>query len=319
MTVIRKPRSVITGGAGFIGSHLARLLLAEGWRVTVIDDLSTGAAENLPSECELIRGDVLDTEKLRSILSGVEAVFHLAAVPSVTVCQETPYNAHKINMGGTMAVIEAVRDAAPTAPILFASSAAVYGVPSQIPLTEKAEQSPLGFYGGDKLNSERALEIACRSEGLRAMALRLFNVYGERQDPKSPYSGVISIFAGLMLQRKVVTIFGNGKQTRDFIRAQDVATHFLAAANFLKKAPIGTFKAINVCTGRKTTINRLHELMAAHFDVQRLPRYTAANPTDIFESMGDRSFAKALLATGEPMPFREGLADYLASLAAQTE
>lgn len=210
-------------------------------------------------------------------------------------------------------MIEAVRDVAPGAPILFASSAAVYGIPESLPLSEAARTTPLGFYGFDKLNGERALALAAETYGLRTAALRLFNVYGERQDPSSPYSGVISIFGGRLAQDKTCVVFGDGAQSRDFVRVEDVASHFVAAAKRAVEKP--GFAVYNVCTGQSTTISELYGIMAAHFGVSRPAEHGPEKPTDIRHSVGNRDLAAHQLRAPAPVPFGEGLLAYLQTIA----
>ena len=306
-------RVAVTGGAGFIGFHLTRALITEGAEVTVLDDLSTGRRDNLPDGIEFVKGDVRNPAVLKRVFVGADVVFHLAAIASVARCEKEVHRSHAINLGGTVAVIEAVRDAAPTAPIIYASSAAVYGIPEQLPLPETAATVPLGFYGLDKLAGENALRKATSAFCLNAVALRLFNVYGARQDPHSPYSGVISIFADRLARGLPTAIHGDGEQTRDFIRAEDVARHFAAAADMASTAPRGTFEVFNVCTGTATTINTLYGTIAAAHGIASTPVYGPPKAGDIRHSCGDRTRARARLAVGEPMVFGEGLPAYMAA------
>lgn len=304
-------RAVVTGGAGFIGSHLVRALAAANARVQVFDDLSSGSPANLPSGTVLTRGDVRDTERVRDAVAGADLVFHLAAVSSVARCQQDLHEAHTVNLGGVVSVVEAVRDAAPAAPLLFASSAAVYGVPDALPIAESAPARPRSFYGLDKLGGERVLAMASAAYGLRVAALRVFNAYGTRQDASSPYSGVISLFASRLRAGQPVTIFGDGEQTRDFIRAEDVAAHFVAGAVHLRDRPAGTSELVNVCTGTGTRIREVFDRVAALVGSAAEPDYRPARDEDIRQSVGDPTHAAALLGIPTAAAFPAGLTEFL--------
>lgn len=306
-------RAVVTGGAGFIGSHLTRALLAAGVETTVLDDLSTGRRDNLPRGVRLVEGDVRDPAILKRVVAGTDVVFNLAAIASVARCEEELHRSHSINLGGTVAMIEAVRDTAPAAPIIYASSAAVYGHPERSPITEDAAPRPINFYGLDKLAGEKALALGASMFGLTAVALRLFNVYGARQDPRSPYSGVISKFTDRLASGVPTVIDGDGLQSRDFISVEDVAHHFVAAAEVFAAAPRGAFEVLNVCTGTGTTINALHAMIAAALGVAAPSQHAPAKSCDIRHSCGDPAKALATLALEAPTPLETGLPAYISS------
>lgn len=290
---------LVTGGCGFIGSHLVDALLARGDRVRVLDDLSTGKRENVPLDrIELVLGDVSDPATVRRAMAGVDGCFHLAAIASVQRSNEDWVPVHRVNLTGSIAVFDAARTAraAGPVPVVYASSAAVYGDNPNVPLAESAETRPLTAYGADKLGSELHARVAGNVHGVATTGFRFFNVYGPRQDPKSPYSGVISIFANRLADGQPVTIFGDGQQTRDFVYVADVVRHLIAGmANASLDAPV-----FNVCTGRKTDIltlaNTIAELLQAKADI----RFADPRPGDIKHSLGNPTAAnKALSVTAE--------------------
>ena len=221
---------LITGGAGFIGSHLVDALLAEGYAVRVLDDLSTGKRSNLPLEnprLELIEGDVADAALMTRVASGCQAVVHLAAVASVQASVDDPVRTHQSNFIGTLNLCEAMRLAG-VKRVLFASSAAVYGNNGEgEAVSEDTPKAPLTPYASDKLASEYYLDFYRREHGLEPVVFRFFNIYGPRQDPSSPYSGVISIFCERALGGQPITVFGDGEQTRDFFYVADLVTLLL--------------------------------------------------------------------------------------------
>jgi len=223
------PLALVTGGCGFIGSHLVAALLARGDRVRVLDDLSTGRRENLAPGAELSEGDVADPAAVRAAMAGAAVCFHLAAIASVERGMTEWLTTHRANLSGTIAVFDAAR-AAGRIPVVYASSAAVYGEQERLPIAEDAPTLPLSAYGADKLGCELHARVAGHVHGVPTMGLRFFNVFGARQDPGSPYSGVISIFCDRMSRGEGVTIHGDGGQTRDFIHVSDVVRGLVAAA-----------------------------------------------------------------------------------------
>ncbi|MFZ7110579.1 MAG: NAD-dependent epimerase/dehydratase family protein [Desulfatiglandales bacterium] len=233
-------KCLITGGAGFIGSHLVEACIEKGWRVLVIDDLSTGKKENLPrsqDRLEFIQGDIRDRQFLRNIMTlnpDVDYVFHLAAIASVIRSMEDPVLTHDVNYRGTLFLLECLR-ARTIKKFVYASSAAVYGDTQILPLKEEFPPKPQSPYGADKLAGEYILKIYNDSFQVPTVACRFFNVFGERQDPSSPYSGVISIFfdkafGGKGGEDRFITIFGDGRQTRDFVYVKDVVSALLHLA-----------------------------------------------------------------------------------------
>lgn len=215
---------LVTGGAGFIGSHVVERLLKAGKSVRVLDNLSTGKRENLDSghrDLEVVIGDIADRAVVERCAAGCDGIIHLAAVASVQASVETPVATHQSNFDGTLNLLEAARHHG-VRRFLYASSAAVYGDAAERPVQEDARLNPLSPYAADKLAGEHYLGFYVRRHRLNATVFRFFNIYGPRQDPSSPYSGVISIFSKCARAGEPVTIFGDGEQTRDFVFVADL-------------------------------------------------------------------------------------------------
>lgn len=247
-------RILVTGGAGFIGSHLTERLLGEGHRVRVLDNLSTGKRENLPSHpgLEFVEGDIRAQDDAMEAVSGIDAVYHLAAVASVQASVDDPRGTHESNFVGTLNLLEAARRHR-VQRFLYASSAAVYGDNADLPVGEEATTKPLSPYAADKLAGEHYLDFYGRKFGLAGTAFRFFNIYGPRQDPSSPYSGVISIFVDRMRQGRPVTIYGDGRQTRDFVYVGDLAE--LLASALMSEEAVG--QVLNVGRGVECSLLEL--------------------------------------------------------------
>lgn len=302
---------VVTGGAGFIGSHLADALFRAGHRVRVVDDLSTGRRDNLDPRVELQVGDVADRDVMRAAMRGADGCFHLAAIASVARANEDWLGTHRVNQSGTIAVLEAARDAG-RIPVVYASSAAIYGDQGETRLHEALPPAPLSAYGADKLGSELHARVAFRVHGTPTMGLRFFNVYGPRQDPRSPYSGVISIFAERISHRRRVTINGDGQQTRDFVFVEDVVAHLLAGMQrLLSRAEASVF---NVCTGRSTSIVGLAETLGEISGWVPSISFAPDRAGDIRTSLGSPSAARLALGVGQTTGLAAGLAALLASM-----
>ena len=301
---------LVTGGAGFIGSHLADLLLADGHAVRVLDDLSTGKRQNLASGAELVVGDVADPVVVARAMQGVAGCFHLAAIASVQRANEDWVGTNRVNLGGTIAVLNAARVAGGEAvPVVYASSAAIYGDLGQETATEAAVPAPQTAYGADKLASELHAAIGWHVHGVPALGLRFFNVYGRRQDPSSPYSGVISIFAERIARGAGVTLHGDGGQTRDFVHVSDVVAHLRAAMRALAVTPGAG--VLNVCTGRETSVVTLAGLLGKLAGVSPLLTHGPARSGDIRRSVGDPSRARARLGVSADVRLEDGLRDLL--------
>lgn len=252
---------LVTGGAGFIGSHLVDALLTTGQRVVVLDDLSSGKRENVPAGATLVVGDIRDRTLVASLMEEVAGCFHLAAVPSVVRSHHEWHETHTVNLTGTVTILECARSSPSrqAIPVVFASSAAVYGDNPNSPLEEEATTRPLSAYGADKLGSELHARVGGGVHGIPTMGLRLFNVFGPRQDPHSPYSGVISLFMDRAHQGMELIIHGDGMQVRDFVYVGDVVRFFLRAMECA--TPDG--QVINVCTGHPITIRDLASAIIA--------------------------------------------------------
>ena len=303
---------LITGGAGFIGSHLADALLADGHAVRVLDDLSTGRLENLDPRVDVLRGDATDPAVVAQTFAGIAGCFHLAAIASVQRGNEAWLESHRTNQGATVAVLEAARNGG-RVPVVYASSAAVYGNIGEAVAEESRCPAPQTAYGVDKYGSELHAGVAFNVHGVPTMGLRFFNVYGPRQDPKSPYSGVISIFADRVARGQTITLHGDGRQTRDFVFVADVVAHLRAAMQRLHTAPMAD--VLNVCTGRATSVLELATLLG---DLKGTSPHIAYGPGrlgDIRQSLGNPARAIAYLGIVAGIDLREGLAATLMTMA----
>ncbi|TCH96298.1 NAD-dependent epimerase/dehydratase family protein [Roseococcus sp. SYP-B2431] len=304
-------RLLVTGGCGFIGSHLCEALIAQGHGVRVLDNLSTGSLANLVPGATLVIGSVENADDVARAMDGMDGCFHLAAVASVQRCTDAWLASHHANLSGTIAVLAGARDASKErgrpVPVVYASSAAVYGVPAALPIEESAAPGPLSAYGADKLGCELHARVAGQVHGVPTLGLRFFNVFGPRQDPSSPYSGVISIFCERLLHGDAVVIHGDGGQTRDFVFVGDVVTALIAgmgAASTL--APV-----FNVCTGRPTSVLKLAHLIASACGTRAAVEYQPARLGDIRNSVGSPRLARKALALPSPMALEAGLARVL--------
>lgn len=300
---------LVTGGCGFIGWHLCAALRARGDRVRILDDLSTGDARRASSE-ELIIAKAEDPEAVRAAMDGVAGCFHLAAIASVQQSNRDWLGTHRTNLGGSITIFDAAR--AVGIPVIYASSAAVYGTAEPpVPLGEDARTKPLTAYGADKLGSELHARVASIVHGVPTVGLRLFNVYGAGQDPSSPYSGVISIFARNLAEGKALTVFGDGRQLRDYVYVKDVVAFFLAAMEAASDQQGGPVAEIfNVCTGRGTELLELAAEMAAAANLAP-PKidFAPARTGDIVWSLGEPALARLKLGLEARWSLRDGLAD----------
>ncbi|QJQ09214.1 NAD-dependent epimerase/dehydratase family protein [Pseudomonas putida] len=302
---------LITGGAGFIGSHLVDALIGYGYGVRVLDNLTTGKLCNLPLEnprLELIQGDVADADLVRQAVSGCQAVVHLAAVASVQASVDDPARTHQSNFIGTMNVCEAMRQAN-IKRILFASSAAVYGNNGEgTAITEETPKLPLTPYAADKLASEHYLNFYRRLHGLSPVIYRFFNIYGPRQDPSSPYSGVISIFAEHAQKKLPISVFGDGEQTRDFVFVSDLVKLLVQGLSL----PNALGSAVNVGLNQATSLNQiLAALSSALGDLPEVT-YHPARAGDIRHSRADNQVLLNLFKLPSPTPIKSGIKQLLA-------
>ena len=306
-------RYLVTGGAGFIGSHLVSKLLHLGYDVRVLDNLSTGARENVPSDADFMLGDICDAQAVRAATNGVDGCFHLAAIASVQASNEDWWGTHQTNLGGAINVFNgALRAKNGPLPIVYASSAAVYGDNQNVPLGECAHARPLTAYGADKLGCELHAAAAATAHGFGSVGLRFFNVYGPRQNPHSPYSGVLSIFAERLLRGAGVTVFGDGQQTRDFVFVGDVCD---ALSTSMQRCRDGAAAVYNVCTGKELSVlglaNAIIRLTASHGRID----HAAPRTGDIRRSVGDPSSLFHHLGVRPGTAMDEGLVETLEWMA----
>ncbi len=295
--------ALVTGGAGFIGSHLCEALVAAGARVRVLDDLSTGKRAQLPAGAELVVGDVRDLEACRAACRDAERVFHLAAICSVPRSNDDPATTVAVNVSGTANVLAAARDAG--ARVVYASSSAVYGDAKTHPQREGQEGEPLSIYGVSKRLDEQLAAGFARSFGMTAVGLRFFNVYGPRQDPNGPYAAVVARFAELCRRGEPPLIYGDGAQTRDFVHVSDVARAcILAGLGAVSGAPV-----MNIGSGIGISVDGLARAVARAFGRPDLePRFEPARPGDIVHSVADVARAKKLLDFHTEIGLDQGLA-----------
>ena len=285
-------KALVTGGAGFIGSHLAEKLLAEGWQVLVLDNLSNGFEKNVPSGAEFVRGDASDTVLLLRLLPGCDAIFHLAAVSSVLDSIERPLDVHAVNLTTTLALLEAASTSG-VKRFVFSSSAAIYGDTHGTPAREDMIPSPLSHYAVQKLASEYYCGVYHRLHGLETVCLRYFNVYGSRQRADSPYTGVITKFLTAARTGQPMVIFGDGSQSRDFVYVGDVAAANIAAAT--RSSDMVAGKILNIGTGKSVPVSEL-ALMVCQFNPQAgEPRHEPPRAGEILHSRADISRARETL------------------------
>lgn len=305
--MVKIPTYLITGGLGFIGSNLATHLLNQGLKVRILDNLSSGKKENAPSQAEVIIGDITDQGVLKMALEGVSGCFHLAAEASVAKSIEKWAPCHLVNQYGTVLIIETLLELKQKIPLVFASSAAVYGNPKKLPLKEEDSLLPLSPYGIDKKGCEEHLRMAYHLFQLPSVSFRFFNVYGPKQDPLSPYSGVISHFTKQLKEKGKVTIFGSGEFVRDFIFVGDIV-RFLHAA---MESKIDGAHVFNLCTGKGTTISGLAEMLGEVMGIECQKEFLAERKGDVSASVGDPSAAERFFKMRAETSLREGLFEYI--------
>jgi nucleoside-diphosphate-sugar epimerase len=310
---------LVTGGAGFIGSHVVEELLRRSESVRVLDDLSSGSRENLGSlvgQVEFLEADIRELDRIRSVFQGADYVIHLAARTSVAQSLEDPVTSTAVNIGGTVNVLVAARDAR-VRRLVFAGSAAVYGDHPALPRVESQEPQPLSPYALTKLSGEQYCGIFTRVFGLETAPLCFFNIFGPRQNPYSPYTGVLSRFIMAYLTGETPVIFGDGDQSRDFTYVADVADAVLRAC----AAPAAAGEAINVGVGESFTLNQVIGMLNRIFAKEVRPRYDAPRPGDVRHSVAEISRARRLLGYEPQVSFEAGLREtvawYRSALAAE--
>ncbi|HXJ22249.1 MAG TPA: SDR family oxidoreductase [Polyangia bacterium] len=298
---------LVTGGAGFIGSSLARALLARGDKVRIIDNFSSGKRENLADiadKVDLIEGDILDDKALARAVEGTELIFHEAAIPSVPKSMAEPIENHAANATGTIRVLEQARRAR-VRRVVYAASSAAYGEDPVLPKIETMPPAPISPYGGSKLAGEQYMQIYARAYGLETVCLRYFNVFGPRQDPQSEYAAVIPKFITVALAGKQPRIFGDGSQSRDFCYIDNVVeANFKAASADARQVSGGVF---NVACGQATDLNRVVALIGDYLGRKIAPIYEDERAGDIKHSWADISAARQRLGYTAAISFAEGL------------
>jgi UDP-glucose 4-epimerase len=304
-------RALVTGGAGFIGSHIVRALLEQGASVRVLDNFQTGRRENLAAlggpALEVLEGDLRDPAMRSQAVQGVEVIYHQAAFVSVPESMQDPQRCFDINVAGTAALFEAARVAG-VRRVVIASSAAVYGDSTRLPLDEDTPLHPVSPYAVSKRVNEMYAALYTEAFGLEVVALRYFNVYGPRQRPDSMYAAAIPLFIERLRAGKPVTVFGDGGQTRDLIFVGDVVRANLLAADH----PAAAGRVFNICTGTETRVIDLLEVLLDLFPDAAGPEFAAARPGDIYRSVGSPARAASLLGFRPLVPLAEGLKDTVA-------
>lgn len=282
-------KAVVTGGAGFIGSHLAEELSGRGFQLIILDNLSTGKKENIASlldkkNVEFIRGSITDLPLLQKLFKNVDYVFHLAAIASVPRSIDEPQLCHEVNVTGTFNVLLAARDNK-VKKVVNASSCAIYGDAPGLPKTEDMPINPLSPYAVTKLAAENYCQIFQKVYGLPSVSLRFFNIFGPRQNPDSEYAAAIPKFIKIYTNGKTITIYGDGKATRDYIYVKDAVAAFILAA---ESDASGIY---NIGGGKATTVNELVEIISRLMENKTAPVYGPPRPGDIVHSLADISRA----------------------------
>jgi nucleoside-diphosphate-sugar epimerase len=300
---------LVTGGAGFIGSHLTEELVRRGHPVRVADSLITGKRGNLDHlpQVEFLEGDLADLEFARQAVAGCEYVLHQAAIPSVPRSVADPVTSNRANVDATVNVLVASRDAG-VRRLVFAGSSSAYGNTPTLPKREDMPVGPLSPYALQKVVGEQYLQLFTRLYGLETVTIRYFNVFGPRQDPGSPYSGVISVFATALLEGRAPRIYGDGEQTRDFTYVANVVDGVLRAC----EAPDASGEIINVATGGRISLNQLFETMRRLVGADVRPIYEPPRAGDVTDSQADIRKAKQLLGYEPLVSFEDGLRQTLA-------
>src|SRR5678815_4890237 len=295
---------LVTGGAGFIGSHLSEELVRRGHTVRVADSLITGKRSNLDHVhgVEFLEGDLADEAFARRAVEGIEYVLHQAAIPSVPRSVKDPIASNRANVDATLNVLVAARDAN-VKRLVFAGSSSAYGNTPTLPKHEDMPDSPLSPYALQKVIGEQYLQMFTKLYGLETVTIRYFNVFGPRQDPSSPYSGVISVFATALIENRPATIYGDGEQTRDFTYIANVVDGVLRACD----ANGASGEVINVATGGRISLNQLYQGMKTLVGATVDPVYVETRAGDVRDSQADISKAQRILGYEPTVSFEEGL------------
>jgi UDP-glucose 4-epimerase len=294
-------KAVVTGGAGFVGSHIASALLARGFEVHVIDTLVSGKRENVPEGAILHELDILDTPGIIPVIAGATAVFHEAAMPRVQFSIDHPLEAHRANVDGTFSVLLAARDGK-VGRVVYAASASAYGNQDKLPFTEDMMPAPVNPYGLHKYIGELYMRSFAEVFGVPTVSLRYFNVYGPRMDPEGPYGLAVARFMDLYAKGKPLTIVGDGTQTRDFTHVKDVVDANLRA---MESTKVGKGEVINIGAGKNISVNHLADLV----DGGNAPRTSLPPRIEGHDSRADNTRARELLGWGPTVTIEEGIAE----------
>lgn len=306
-------RYLVTGGCGFIGSHIAEALVRDGHTVTILDNLSSGREGNIRAmrgDVTFTRGDIRDGAALDAVMAGMDGVFHEAALVSVFASVEDPVQNHEINITGTLNVLEAARKAR-VRRVLMAGSAAAYGNNPEMPKRETMRPEPESPYALAKISGEHYMTVFAKLYGLETVILRYFNVYGPRQDPGSMYSGVISKFADCVLSGKTPVVFGDGRQTRDFVFVADIVQANLAA---MQASGLGHGEVINVGTGTRTSLLDLLDALKVLTGRDFSPEFRDVRVGDVRDSVADIARAREWLGYEPRHTLEQGLRELIADL-----
>jgi nucleoside-diphosphate-sugar epimerase len=295
---------LVTGGAGFIGSHLCEELVRRGERVRVVDSLITGKRQNLAHlpQVEFLHGDLAEIGVARRAVKDIEYVLHQAAIPSVPRSVEDPLTSNRANIDASLNLLVAARDAG-VRRVVYAGSSSAYGNAETLPKVETMPTAPLSPYALQKLVAEQYCKLFTSLYGFETVTIRYFNVFGPRQDPSSPYSGVISLFISALCEGRCPTIYGDGEQTRDFTYVADVVDAVLRACH----APNASGEVINIATGGRISLNQLFETVKRQVGSNLQPIYSDPRAGDVRDSQADISKAQRLLGYSPSVSFDEGL------------
>jgi UDP-glucose 4-epimerase len=298
-------RALVTGGAGFIGSHLVEGLLAQGYQVRALDNFATGRRENLAhivTEIELLEGDVCNLTTVRNAVRQVDVVFHEAALPSVERSVKNPLESNEVNIAGTLNVLLAARDAG-VRRVVYAASSAAYGDTPTLPKIETMLPDPLSPYAVSKLAGEQYMKVFTKLYGLSTISLRYFNIFGPRQDPTTQYAGFIAKVVSCALEGKPYPVFGDGEQSRDFTYVENaVQANLLAAESAFEDSPL-----LNIACGTRATLNEIIAMVNELTQQNLSARYGPPRAGDVRHSQADISRAKQILGYRPTVDIREGL------------
>ncbi len=294
-------KAVVTGGAGFIGSHLSRALLDAGWQVEVVDNLAAGKKEDVPDGAVFHELDVLDTDALTKVFEGADTVFHFAALPRVTFSIDFPVESHRANIDGTMSVLMAGRDAK-VRRVVYASSSSLYGNQERLPFTEDMRPNPLSLYAFQKYAGEELAKLFSKNYGLATVSLRLFSVYGSGMRPDGGYALAMPKFLSSRKEGKPLPITGDGTHTRDFTHVRDTIRAFLIASESTK---VGAGEVFNICAGRNISVNDLAGLIGGEKE------YLPPRAGDAQDTFGDNTKARTVLGWSPEVAIEDGVAELL--------